>query len=32
VLRARRPRPMAFWPVFALELAERLLVAGRTAA
>jgi ADP-ribosylglycohydrolase/fructose-1,6-bisphosphatase/inositol monophosphatase family enzyme len=29
VLRARRPRPMAYWPVFALELAERLLLAGR---
>ena len=29
--RARRPRPMAYWPVFALELAERLLVAGRRA-
>jgi ADP-ribosylglycohydrolase len=32
VLRTRRPRPMAYWPVFALELAERLLVAGRSRA
>jgi ADP-ribosylglycohydrolase len=31
LLRARRPRPMAFWPCFALELAERLLVAGAAA-
>jgi ADP-ribosylglycohydrolase/fructose-1,6-bisphosphatase/inositol monophosphatase family enzyme len=30
-LRARRPRPMAYWPAFALELSERLLVAGRSA-
>jgi len=29
VLRARHPRPMAYWPVDALELAERLLLAGR---
>jgi len=28
VLRARRPRPMTYWPAFALELAERLLLAG----
>jgi ADP-ribosylglycohydrolase/fructose-1,6-bisphosphatase/inositol monophosphatase family enzyme len=27
-LRARRPRPMPYWPVDALELAERLLIAG----
>lgn len=27
-LRARRPRPMAYWPVDVLELAERLLLAG----
>lgn len=26
---ARRPRPMEFWPADALELAERLLLAGR---
>lgn len=30
-LRARRPRPMAFWPVDVLELAERLLLAGELA-
>jgi ADP-ribosylglycohydrolase len=30
-LRAKRPRPMAYWPAFALELAERLLLAGRSA-
>jgi ADP-ribosylglycohydrolase/fructose-1,6-bisphosphatase/inositol monophosphatase family enzyme len=28
-LRAKRPRPLAYWPVDALELAERLLLAGR---
>lgn len=28
---ARRPRPMEFWPADAMELAERLLLAGRTA-
>jgi ADP-ribosylglycohydrolase len=28
-LRARRPRPTSFWPVDAMELAERLLVAGQ---
>lgn len=28
-MRARRPRPMAYWPVDVLELAERLLIAGR---
>jgi ADP-ribosylglycohydrolase/fructose-1,6-bisphosphatase/inositol monophosphatase family enzyme len=27
-LRGRRPRPMAYWPVDALEIAERLLLAG----
>jgi ADP-ribosylglycohydrolase len=27
-LHARRPRPMPFWPIDALELAERLLLAG----
>jgi ADP-ribosylglycohydrolase/fructose-1,6-bisphosphatase/inositol monophosphatase family enzyme len=27
-LRARRPRPMPYWPVDVLELAERLLIAG----
>ena len=26
--RAQRPRPRAFWPVDALEIAERLMVAG----
>jgi ADP-ribosylglycohydrolase len=26
--RARRPRAMAYWPVDALDLAERLLVRG----
>jgi ADP-ribosyl-[dinitrogen reductase] hydrolase len=26
--RARRPRPRAYWPVDALEIAERLLLAG----
>lgn len=26
---ARRPRPMEFWPADAMELAERLLLAGR---
>jgi ADP-ribosylglycohydrolase/fructose-1,6-bisphosphatase/inositol monophosphatase family enzyme len=26
--RARRPRPRAFWPIDALEIAERLMVAG----
>ena len=26
---ARRPRPMEFWPADALELSERLLLAGR---
>lgn len=31
VLRAKRPRPMTYWPVFALDLAERLLLAGRAA-
>jgi ADP-ribosyl-[dinitrogen reductase] hydrolase len=31
-LRARRPRPMTFWPVDVLEMAERLLLAGRSAA
>jgi ADP-ribosyl-[dinitrogen reductase] hydrolase len=31
-LRARRPRPMTFWPVDVLERAERLLLAGRSAA
>jgi ADP-ribosylglycohydrolase len=29
--RARRPRPPFFWPVDALELAERLLLAGAAA-
>jgi ADP-ribosylglycohydrolase/fructose-1,6-bisphosphatase/inositol monophosphatase family enzyme len=29
VLRARHPRPLAYWPVDVLELAERLLLAGR---
>jgi ADP-ribosyl-[dinitrogen reductase] hydrolase len=29
-LRTARPRPMACWPVDGLELAERLLLAGRT--
>jgi fructose-1,6-bisphosphatase/inositol monophosphatase family enzyme/ADP-ribosylglycohydrolase len=29
-LRTSRPRPMAFWPVDVLALAERLLLAGRT--
>jgi ADP-ribosyl-[dinitrogen reductase] hydrolase len=29
-LRTSRPRPMACWPVDVLELAERLLLAGRT--
>lgn len=28
VLRARRPRPMTYWPAFAQELAERLLLSG----
>jgi ADP-ribosylglycohydrolase/fructose-1,6-bisphosphatase/inositol monophosphatase family enzyme len=28
-LRAKRARPSSYWPVDALELAERLLVAGR---
>ena len=28
-LKGRRPRPVAFWPVDALELAERLLISGR---
>ncbi len=27
--RARHPRPMRFWPVDVLEIAERLLLAGR---
>jgi hypothetical protein len=27
-LRARHPRPMAYWPIDALVLAERLLLAG----
>lgn len=27
-LRARRPRPIAYWPTDVLELAERLLLAG----
>lgn len=27
---ARRPRPMEFWPADALELSERLLLAGKT--
>jgi ADP-ribosyl-[dinitrogen reductase] hydrolase len=29
-LRTSRPRPMAYWPVDVPELAERLLLAGRT--
>jgi ADP-ribosyl-[dinitrogen reductase] hydrolase len=29
-LRTPRPRPMAYWPVDVPELAERLLLAGRT--
>ncbi|HET9315046.1 MAG TPA: inositol monophosphatase family protein [Vicinamibacteria bacterium] len=29
-LRARHPRPMAFWPVDLYELAERLLLAGES--
>ena len=28
---ARRPRPMEFWPADALELSERMLLAGRAA-
>jgi len=31
-LRARHPRPMAFWPVDVLELAEELLIVGNAAA
>jgi ADP-ribosylglycohydrolase/fructose-1,6-bisphosphatase/inositol monophosphatase family enzyme len=31
-LRARHPRPMTFWPVDVLELAEALLIAGSAAA
>jgi ADP-ribosylglycohydrolase/fructose-1,6-bisphosphatase/inositol monophosphatase family enzyme len=27
-LRGRRPRPMEYWPIDALEIAERLLLAG----
>jgi ADP-ribosylglycohydrolase len=30
-LRTARPRPSAFWPTDVLELAERLLLAGREA-
>jgi fructose-1,6-bisphosphatase/inositol monophosphatase family enzyme/ADP-ribosylglycohydrolase len=29
-LRTPRPRPASYWPVHVLELAERLLLAGRT--
>jgi len=29
--RARRPRPRAFWPTDAMEIAERLLLAGEHA-
>ncbi|HEY3121093.1 MAG TPA: inositol monophosphatase family protein [Vicinamibacteria bacterium] len=31
-LRARRPRPREYWPVDALEIAERLLLAGEAEA
>jgi len=31
-MRARHPRPMAFWPVDVLELAEELLLVGQAAA
>jgi ADP-ribosylglycohydrolase/fructose-1,6-bisphosphatase/inositol monophosphatase family enzyme len=32
VLRAKHPRPMAYWPPFVYELAELLLLAGNDAA